>query len=46
MGRDSVTLQHLGDDPGLLEDLRGEILQDGGQVDWGELAHSEERGQS
>ena len=40
LGRDSVVLQHLGDDPSLLEDLGGEILQDGSQVDWGEFSHS------
>ena len=40
LGRDSVVLQHLGDDPGLLEHLGSEVLQDGGQVDWGELSHS------
>ena len=40
LGRDSVVLQHLRDDPGLLEHLGGEILQDGGQVDWSEFSHS------
>ena len=41
LGSHSVELQQLGDDPGLLQHLGGEVLQDGREVDRGELAHPE-----
>ena len=41
LGRHSVELQQLGDDPGLLQHLGGEVFHDGREVDRGELAHPE-----
>ena len=44
-GTDSLFIaEQLGEEPRLLDELRHDVLQHGGQVDGGELAHARERG--